>query len=182
MQLISQPDMYRTLMSVLADPLSSISEAVSDILLQAAGPDGSRFFSSYDEIAQVANSQGTVLIRVLTLAARVGALSPAAFETYRYSGLLHATVKLVQSENDDILLRMSAFEVLNEIAKSSLGLTYLTNEAHLASLFFQFAPPGPDVFLTTGALGTIQDIVDRSIQHNDFAWMENGDVKCLLER
>jgi 26S proteasome non-ATPase regulatory subunit 5 len=59
------------------------------------------------------NSNGTISFRVYDLVIKVAILSDVAFERCESSGLLTVFIKELQS--DDLLVKINAIELLNEV-------------------------------------------------------------------
>ncbi|CAO3655912.1 unnamed protein product [Mucor fragilis] len=74
-------------------------------------------------LKQLLQINGVISFRVYDLIIKVAAYSDSTFDACESSGLLSVFIKELQS--DDLLVKINAIELLNEIATTSAGLSFL---------------------------------------------------------
>ncbi|KMS65108.1 hypothetical protein BVRB_039370, partial [Beta vulgaris subsp. vulgaris] len=109
---LAADDVFGGVVESLADPSTSVAENIANLLVEIG--DTKRFFGDTlrSRIKSVAESDATVLIRVLTLAARMGNLSEQGFREFQESGVLADAMARLMDGGDDPLLQMSLFAVV----------------------------------------------------------------------
>lgn len=83
-------------------------------------------------LKQLLQVNGTISFRVYDLIIKVATISNETFSKSESSGLLSEFVKELQS--DDLLIKINAIELLNEIAVNPLGLSFLEKANLLGSI------------------------------------------------
>ncbi|KAG2237758.1 hypothetical protein INT48_009697 [Thamnidium elegans] len=93
-------------------------------------------------LSQLLRINGTISFRVYDLIIKVAAISDDTFSQCEASGLLKEFIK--ELESTDLLIKINAIELLNEIATTTAGLTFLEKAALLESISAVLDNPNDD--------------------------------------
>ncbi|KAI8368717.1 26S proteasome non-ATPase regulatory subunit 5 [Blakeslea trispora] len=124
---MTHSDVFPLVVATIAFQDAHTANKASDLLLQISKtPSGQEAFFGPTCIAmlkQLLQVNGTISFRVYDLLIKVATYSDSNFERCEASGLLEAFVYELSS--DDLLLKINAIELLNEIAVTPSGLKFL---------------------------------------------------------
>ncbi|GAA5810808.1 hypothetical protein MFLAVUS_004235 [Mucor flavus] len=129
-------DIFPLVLATIAFQDTRTANKASELLYKmAAFPSGLEGFfgpTCTMMLSQLLRINGTISFRVYDLIIKVAAVSDDAFSRCEASGLLKEFIK--ELESTDLLIKINAIELLNEIATTTAGLAFLEKAALLESI------------------------------------------------